>query len=71
MNVRKPKLTKAIRKPVTSKDTMLKTIKEQEGLLTQARQLMEAMQTEIKQLTTMLRTQLQIIDNLSTKMRDD
>lgn len=69
--MRKPKLTKAIRKPVTSKDTMLKTIKEQEGLLTQARQLMEAMQTEIKQLTTMLRTQLQIIDNLSTKMRDD
>ena len=67
---KKPK-AKIIRKPVISKETMLKTIKEQEGLLTQARGLMEAMQTEIKQLTTMLRTQLQIIDNLSTKMRDD
>jgi hypothetical protein len=68
---RKPKAVKITRKPVATKATLLATIKNQEGLLTQARQLMEAMQTEIKQLTTMLRTQLQIIDNLSTKMRDD
>lgn len=65
--VAKPKI---VRKPTTSKDTLLKTIKEQEELLQQGQRLMAAMQSEIKQLTAMHRTQLQIIDNLSTKIRD-
>ena len=67
---KKPK-TKSVRKPVTTKVELIKVIKDQEEMLRQARNLMDAMQTEIKQLTQMHRTQLQIIDNLSTKIRDD
>ena len=67
---KKPK-TKSVRKPVTTKVELIKVIKDQEVMLRQAKNLMDAMQTEIKQLTQMHRTQLQIIDNLSTKIRDD
>lgn len=71
--MRKPKATKpkTIKSKVQTKGDLLAVIKDQETLLTQARGLMDAMQTEIKQLTSMHRTQLQIIDNLSTKIRED
>lgn len=68
------KKAKIIRKPkakVTSKAELIEHIRKMKAELEGAQQIITAMQTEIKQLTTMHRTQLQIIDNLSTKIRDD
>lgn len=68
------KKTKAVRKPrakVVSKAEYVEHIRKMKAELQYAQQLMSTMQTEIKQLTSMHRTQLQIIDNLSTKIRDD
>lgn len=69
----KPKVTKS-RKPkakVYSKAELISHIQRMKTDLEGAQQIIGAMQTEIKQLTAMHRTQLQIIDNLSTKIRDD
>lgn len=64
----KPKAAKA---KAHSKAELIAHIGKMKTELEGARQIIEAMQTEIKQLTSMHRTQLQIIDNLSTKIRDD
>lgn len=61
---------KVVRKVTPTKAQLIATLKEQQEMLEQGKRLMEAMQFEIKQLTTMHRTQLQIIDNLSSKIRD-
>ena len=71
--IRKAKKVAAIRKPKIKKPTyneLVTTVKEQDEMLRQGCSIMNAMQTEIKQLTLMHRTQLQIIDNLSQKMKD-
>lgn len=68
------KKSKAAPKPrtkVTSKPELIEHIHKMKAELEGAQQIITAMQTEIKQLTTMHRTQLQIIDNLSTRVRDD
>lgn len=65
----KAKTTKPKAKVVT-KAEYVEHIRKMKTELEHAQRLIEAMQTEIKQLTTMHRTQLQIIDNLSTKIRD-
>lgn len=66
--VRKPNVPKA---KVHTKTELIAHIQRMKTELEQAQQIIGAMQTEIKQLTSMHRTQLQIIDNLSTKIRDD
>lgn len=70
--MRKPRTTKAkIIKPKThTKAELGQHIQKMKAELEGARQIIEAMQTEIKQLTSMHRTQLQIIDNLCQKIRD-
>lgn len=67
---RKAKLKTVRKTTAPTKAELVKTLKEQQEMLEQGRKLMDAMQSEIKQLTTMHRTQLQIIDNLSQKIRD-
>lgn len=67
------KKAKVIRKPrakVTSKKELIDHIRKMKAELEGAQQIITAMQTEIKQLTQMHRTQLQIIDNLSVRVRD-
>lgn len=64
----KPKTIKA---KVHSKTELVEHIRKMATELETAKRIIEEMQTEIKQLTSMHRTQLQIIDNLSTKIRDD
>ena len=68
--VRKAK-TKVVRKVSITKAKLIDTIRDQEQMLAQAKNLMDAMQTEIKQLTQMHRTQLQIIQNLSENIKDN
>lgn len=62
---------KTVRAKVHSKAELIEHIRKMKTELEAAQQIITAMQTEIKQLTAMHRTQLQIIDNLSTKIRDD
>lgn len=71
--MRKPQVTRSRKSKVKvhSKAELTSHIHKMKAELEGARQIIEAMQTEIKQLTSMHRTQLQIIDNLSTKIRDD
>lgn len=71
--MRKPKVTKSkVTKPKAhSKTELIEHIRKMKTELETAQQIITAMQTEIKQLTAIHRTQLQIIDNLSTKIRDD
>lgn len=69
--MRKPKIKLRTSKvKVRTKTELVEHIRKLGTELEAARQIIEAMQTEIKQLTSMHRTQLQIIDNLSTKIRD-
>jgi predicted nucleic acid-binding Zn-ribbon protein len=63
--------TKIVRKPVPTKASLIEHIQKMKAELEGAKQIIEAMQTEIKQLTQMHRTHLQIIDNLSNKLRND
>lgn len=59
-------------KPKThTKAELVQHITKMKAELEGAQQIITAMQTEIKQLTSMHRTQLQIIDNLSTRIRDN
>lgn len=69
--MRKPKKIAKPKAKVTTKPELLDHIRKMKAELEHAQNLIQAMQTEIKQLTTMHRTQLQIIDNLSAKIRDD
>lgn len=68
------KKARVVRKPrvkVTGKKELIDHIRKMKAELEAAQQIITAMQTEIKQLTAMHRTQLQIIDNLSVRVRDD
>lgn len=70
--MRKAKIVKPkiVRSKVPTKTDLTDHIRKMEAELQGAKQIIEAMQAEIKQLTSMHRTQLQIIDNLSTKIRE-
>lgn len=68
--MKKPKVVRRPRAKVTSKKELVDHIRKMKAELEGAQQIISAMQTEIKQLTSMHRTQLQIIDNLSSRIRD-
>lgn len=61
---------KVVKRKVHSKVDLVEHIKKMEAELQGAKQVIEAMQTEIRELTAMHRTQLQIIDNLSNEIRN-
>jgi len=65
MPVKKPH---APRKP--TRDELEGSLRLQDGMLKEARALMDQMQTEIKQLVSIHNTQLEIIRNLSRKVSD-
>ncbi len=68
--MRKPKKVVKPRARIVTKTELVQHIQKMEAELKGAGQLIVALQTEVKQLTSMHRTQLQIIDNLSTQIRD-
>lgn len=68
--MKKPKVVRKPRTKVTSKKELIDHIRKMKAELEGAQQIITAMQTEIKQLTSMHRTQLQIIDNLSSRISD-
>lgn len=68
--MKKPRVVRKPRAKVTSKKELTDHIRKMKAELEGAQQVISAMQAEIKQLSTMHRTQLQIIDNLSVRVRD-
>lgn len=69
--MRKAKVIRKPRAKTHSKAELVNHIAKMKAELEGAQQVITAMQNEIKQLTSMHRTQLQIIDNLSTRIRDN